>query len=136
MANLGRPPKFNDPDQLETMTKEWWKSIEGTEEVPDIEGWAVYLDTTRKTLFEYEAKPEFRNTIKRWKDKIFARKKQLALRGKLNPAIFIFDAVNNTDYVNASQQRVDNKSEILHKFESMDDAQLDAAIKAREDRIS
>lgn len=96
----GRPPKFSSPEELEAMTQEWWISVIATENIPDIEGWAVYLDTTRKTLFEYESKPEFSNTIKRWKDKIFAEKKQLALKGKLNPAIFIFDAINNTDYRN------------------------------------
>lgn len=105
MSNpVGRPPKFNSTEQLEKLSKAWWKSIEGTEEIPDIETWAIALDTTRKTLFEYEDKPEFSNTIKRWKDRIFASKKQLALRGKLNPAIFIFDAINNTDYRNRTEQ--------------------------------
>jgi hypothetical protein len=105
MSNpVGRPPKFDSPEQLEQLSKSWWESIEGTEEIPDIETWAIALDTTRKTLFEYEDKPNFSNTIKRWKDRIFASKKQLALRGKLNPAIFIFDAINNTDYRNRTEQ--------------------------------
>lgn len=132
----GRPPKFETPEELDHVTQEWWDSIKDTDEVPDIEGWAVYLDTTRKTIFEYESKQEFRNTVKRWKDKIFAKKKQLALRGKLNPAIFIFDAVNNTDYVNASQQRVESKNEHTHKFEGMSDEELDRAIQAAEDQLS
>lgn len=119
MSNVGRPPKFTNVNELDELTQAWWDSLED-DDIADVEGWAVALDTTRKTLFEYEKKEEFCNTIKLWKEKIFAKKKQLALKGKLNAAIFIFDAINNTEYRNQSAVDHTSKGEsmapILVKF--------------------
>lgn len=94
----GRPKKFTAVEELQQKIDNFFVDCEEKEDIPDIEGLAYYLNTTRKTLFEYEKQEEFSNTIKRTKDKIFYFKKQLAFKGKINPAVFIFDAKNNHDY--------------------------------------
>jgi hypothetical protein len=105
----GRPPKFETPEDLENQIELFFDYCEEVDEVPDVEGLAVYLDTTRKTLWEYEKKDEFSNTIKRCKDKIFHKKKQLAFKGKINPTVFIFDAKNNHEYTD--KQELDHTSQ-------------------------
>lgn len=104
---VGRPPKFENPEQLQQMFDEWKTTFtQENDEIPDVEGLCVYLDCSRQTLFEYGSKPEYSDAIKRIKDWIHAKKKQLAFKGKIPPAIFIFDAINNTDYRN--QTNVDH----------------------------
>jgi hypothetical protein len=104
----GRPPKFESPDQLYEMFLEWKAEVtkEGNDEIPDVEGLCIYLDTARQTLFDYERKPEYSDTIKRIKDWIIYKKKQLAMRGKIPPAIYIFDAKNNAGYVDRTEQNL------------------------------
>ena len=77
--------------------------------VPDIEALAEYLDTTRKTIHDYEKKPEFSYTIKRLKTKIFNKKKQAAFKGKIPAAVFIFDAKNNHGYRDKQEVKHEGK---------------------------
>lgn len=58
---------------------------------------------------------------------------QYAMIGKLNAGFAQFFAVNNLGM--KSKTFVDNSGEVVHRFEDMNDEQLDAAIKAREARL-
>ena len=100
----GRPLKYT-LQELEEQIEEYFTKVnsEGSDEIPDIEWLAFHLDTTRKTLLDYENKDEFSYTIKRAKDKIFYYKKQLAFKWKMNPTIFIFDSKNNHDYTDKTE---------------------------------
>lgn len=124
---VGRPPKFDSPEQLEDMFEQWKASFaDGTNsDIPDVEGLCVHLDTARQTLFDYEKKPEYSDTIKRLKDWIHYKKKQLAMNGKIPPAIYIFDAKNNAGYVD--KQEVDQKTsgEVIIKTVSYKDTDSD-----------
>ncbi len=73
--------------------------------VPDIESWAAYLGTTRRTILRYEKSrgKEWQQAISAAKEIITACKKQLAFIGKMPPVLAIFDLTNNGDYVNASE---------------------------------
>ncbi len=108
----GRPPKFESPEYLQGLFQEWKAQIDnGTiTDIPDIEAFCDFVGAWRDILIEYEKKPEFSNTIKQIKNFIYYKKKQLAMTGKMNPAIFIFDAKNNAGYVD--KQEVDNS----HRF--------------------
>jgi hypothetical protein len=104
----GRPPKFRTPRKLRAMFLEWKQKIETDEinDIPDIEAFCDYIGAWRDLLAEYEKKPQFSDTVKSIKNWIYYRKKQLAMQGKMNPAIFIFDAKNNAGYVDKTE--VDN----------------------------
>ena len=101
---LWRPLKYTS-EELEKKIEEYFIKItdEQNDEIPDVEWLALYLDTTRKTLLDYEKKEEFSYTIKRAKDRIFFYKKQLAFKWKMNPTIFIFDSKNNHDYTDKTE---------------------------------
>lgn len=102
--DVGRPLRFT-LKELEEKIEDYFKKVtqlwpDGLfVEIPDIEWLAYHLDTTRKTILDYENKEEFGYTIKRAKDRIYFYKKQLAFKWKLNPTVFIFDSKNNHDYV-------------------------------------
>lgn len=106
---MGRPTKFETSDELWQKFIEWQEELSpgGSlhEEVPDVEGFCNFISCYRDLFSEYEKKPEFSDTIKRIRNWMHYRKKQLAFRGKLNPAVFIFDMKNNAGY--ADKQETD-----------------------------
>jgi hypothetical protein len=104
----GRPPKFTSPEHLQHLFAEWQVSFgeERKDEIPDIEGFCDFVDAYRDILSEYESKKDYSDTIKRIRNWIYFKKKQLAMQNKMNPTIFIFDAKNNAGYVD--KQEVDN----------------------------
>lgn len=59
-----------------------------------ITGLAVFLDTSRETLLNYESKGEFFDTIKKAKEKIYAYAEEFLYSGK-NPTGAIFNLKNN-----------------------------------------
>lgn len=64
----GRPLKFKTPEELQKKIDAYFN--ETKEEELMITGLAVYLDTSRETLMNYEKKDEFFDTIKKAKAKI------------------------------------------------------------------
>ncbi len=108
MSNpVGRPPKFSDSRELENKFTEWKKTLEfgGSSygEIPDIESFCNYIESYRDLFSEYEKKEEFSDTIKRIKNWIYYKKKQLAMANKMNATVFIFDAKNNFGYVDKQE---------------------------------
>ena len=72
--------------------------------IPDIETLCCYLGITRKTLALYRKRNEqWEQAIDLVKDGIMACKKQLAQTHRMPPLIYIFDAVNNFGYHNATE---------------------------------
>lgn len=110
---VGRPPKFKTAEELNLVFEAWQKEFKMGglyfNEVPDVEGFCHYIDSYRELLMEYERKPEFSRTVKRIKNWIYYRKKQLAMAGRMNAAIFIFDAKNNAGYTDKTE--VENSGE-------------------------
>lgn len=128
----GRPPKFESPQHLLTLFTEWKDSfvLGGLRhgEIPDVEGFCDFVDAYRDLFSEYAKKDEYSDTIKRIKNWIYYKKKQLAMQGRMNAAVFIFDAKNNAGYVD--KQEVDNK--INGDFGvTLNAEQLDQLIRAR-----
>ena len=73
--------------------------------VPDIEGLALYLGITRKTLNQYERNRgnDWKEQIDKIKNAIMAVKKELAFHQQIPTVYAIFDQVNNGDYRNVSE---------------------------------
>lgn len=66
----GRPLKFQSVVELERMIAGYFKKRDENKEPYTITGLAVALDTTRRTLLDYEEKDdEFSHTIKKAKSK-------------------------------------------------------------------
>jgi len=113
----GRPLKFESPDVLWLAFEDWRdtfiRKVEPSGEIPDIEGFCDFVGAWRDILNEYEKKDEFSVTVKKIKNWIYYRKKQLAMANKMNPAIFIFDAKNNAGYIDKTEQDITTAGEKL-----------------------
>jgi len=95
----GRPLKFKTPEELEARG---WEYIEKTGINSTITGLAIHLGTTRKTLCEYEKKPEYSNTVKRLKHQCEHYMVQRSLTER-NQAAAIFLLKANYGYIETSK---------------------------------
>ena len=77
-----------------------------------ITGLAVFLNTTRETLTDYEAKKKFSDTIKRTKEKIHAYAEEALFIGK-NPAGVIFNLKNNWGWKDKTETDINAKIQPL-----------------------
>lgn len=116
-AKMGRPKKYT-PQSMQAKIEQYFPHCKEQDEIPDVEGLCVYLEICRDTLLDYQRQPDFSDTIKKAKTKIFAEKKQLAMRGKMNSAVWIFDAKNNHGYVEKIENdlNIRNYESIAEKF--------------------
>ena len=81
--NIGRPPKWNTPEELQKEIDAYFEKCEATKEPLTITGLALALDTYRDVLMDYQNKDEFSNTIKRAKLRIEnAYEKRLIVNGR------------------------------------------------------
>ena len=67
MADVGRPPMFKDPAEMQAAIDEYL----GTTPIKTISGLAYHLGfESRQSFYDYESRPEFSYTIKRARTKI------------------------------------------------------------------
>lgn len=108
---IGRPVTFDDPVKFSEMVSDYFDRVAMLREVPTITGLAVYLDTDRKTLYNYRSKDDFFPTIKRALAKCEAAIEQRAMLGGINATMAIFSLKNNYGWVDQTQ--VDNKIQVV-----------------------
>jgi hypothetical protein len=99
----GRPLLFKNKDKLDKRIESYFKECVLKEDIPTISGLAVFLDTSRETLCNYQKKEEYFDTIKGAKDRVVSLQEQLAMKNKINPTVWIFSAKNNLDYVDKKE---------------------------------
>lgn len=127
---LGRPSVVTP----ELVRKAWqyttnWKRTGDV--IPMAEGLAIYLHIHKDTLYAHEEFSDVLNAIKTAQAHALANG---SLGGYLNPVISKLILASKHNYVEKSA--VDATAQVTHKYEKLDDEELDRAIKAREDRIS
>lgn len=95
----GRPPKWNNVEELQNMVDAYFLSITDDKgeyiKPPTITGLAIALGTNRETLCNYEEKEQFFDTIKEAKSRCEEWVEQNALMGKANATFSIFNLKNN-----------------------------------------
>lgn len=101
----GRPLLFTSPEDLQAKIDAYFKECDSTL-LPDgkttrpytITGLAVALETTRRTLLDYEEKDEFSHTVKKAKAKIEQSYEERALTGQASAPVSIFTLKNNFEW--------------------------------------
>ena len=134
-------PKYSTHEELAEKLEGYFPYCEENEEVPNICGMALFCGfASRNSLEDYEQKsPAFLHVIKRAKTRCYNAKLSAAMKGKLNPTIFIFDAVNNHDMFNS---RSDNKNEHTGKdggpirYSDMTEEDLETQLRMRQAEIN
>ena len=89
MAKRGRPKKFT-LKELEKRIAGYFAHCDEHKEPYCITGLALALDTSRRSLLNWEKDDEFFHAIKRAKDECEFYIEKEALKGKLPPAVAIF----------------------------------------------
>lgn len=114
---VGAPPRFRTKAELIAIFEAWKLEFQDggklSDDIPDVEGFCDYIDSYRDLFSEYAKKDEFSDAIKRIKNWIYYKKKQLSMKGKMPPAIFIFDAINNAGYSNKTETDITTGGEKL-----------------------
>lgn len=126
----GRPPSYTDDEQGLQMfmdrTVDYFRHIKAVNEnreteqmlLPDIESWAVYLQITRATIWNYRKRRggAWADYIDRVKTLILAQRKDAVSRFKMPPMTYIFDVVNNFEgYYNTSEIKISAEHEAEEK---------------------
>ena len=118
----GRPMKFSSVEELQQKIDLFWEDVDEGKIKPTVSRLAVYLDTSRATLINYEAKEEYFNTIKKAKDRIEAEYEDRLIEGKATAGV-IFALVNNSGWVNKQETKINHSGKVHYDsigFESDD----------------
>jgi len=123
-TKTGRPAKFNTPEELEAKIEEYFikcpdKRKIGTDAglldipTPTLSGLALYLGfADRHSLFDYEQRKEFSNTIKRARARISQVYENLTHSSNCTGAIFMLKNLGFSD-----KQEIEHSGEV--KFTQM-----------------
>ena len=91
----GRPLKFQRVQELQDRIDSYFSECEAKGKVVSVTGLALYLDTSRETLLDYQEKPEFSDAIKKAKLRCENWVEEGALSNKVNATSAIFNLKNN-----------------------------------------
>lgn len=109
----GRPLKFQTVEQLDSMIEEYFSYCDIEKKPYTITGLALWLDTTRETLLDYQERPEFSDTIKRAKSKCENWVEENALMNKINATTAIFNLKNNYGWKDKTEQDITSQGQQL-----------------------
>lgn len=104
----GRPLKFQSVEELSDKIADYFNNT--SLELQSITGLAIYLDTSRETLREYQERPEFVDAIKAAKDKV---EYAYELRGIKRGNAFDIFALKNFGW--RDERSVEHSGEITQK---------------------
>lgn len=134
VSRTGAPAHYEDDEQglqeFWSTSKEYFQAIveqnraagEPTQMlIPSIEMWCSFLGIARTTLFNYQRRSdEWKNCINFFKTVIYAAKNELASHGKISPVLLIFDSVNNFDYRNVAEFKLEPVQEKDNNLPNID----------------
>ncbi|MFS4438605.1 terminase small subunit [Paracoccaceae bacterium GXU_MW_L88] len=109
----GRPLKFESVEALEEMIESYFVDCDQSKKPYTVSGLAVWLDTSRQTLINYEDKEEYFDTIKRAKARCEAWVEENALMSKTNATFSIFNLKNNFGWKDKTEQDVTSNGESI-----------------------
>ena len=105
----GRPLKYKNVEELQKALDDYKGYLQETDRPPTIAGLAYYTGIDRQTIYNYQKRDEFFDTLKKFRDWIIMNYEEHAIAGKnAGGVIFLLKNYGYTD-----------KQEITHegKFE-------------------
>ena len=117
---MPRPNKFKSVEEMQKAIDKYFKDCDANERPYTISGLAYALDTTRRTLLDYEENDEFSHTIKKAKAKIEQFVEERLFAGS-NTAGVIFNLKNNYNWVDKQEIAADVNSDVTINIELTDD---------------
>ena len=117
---MARPNKFKSVEEMQIAIDNYFKDCDANERPYTISGLAYALDTTRRTLLDYEENDEFSHTIKKAKAKIEQFVEERLFMGS-NTAGVIFNLKNNYNWKDKQEIEADVNSTVDITVELIDD---------------
>ena len=115
----GRPLKFETPELLENQIESYFISLQDPDDEhiykrpPTVSGLAVFLDTSRETLMNYEARDEYFDAIKKAKERIHAFNEEQLYRNTQVTGV-IFNLKNNFGWKDRNETDVTTKGQAIN----------------------
>jgi hypothetical protein len=108
MAKTGHPPTYNSPDEMAPLIDAYFDECDRIGEPYTVVDLALAVGfSSRQTLLDYAAKPEFADTIKRAKSRIEGQRcRDLVRVDTRNSNGIKFDLTNNFGYT--ERQEIDH----------------------------
>jgi len=75
----GRPPRFKTPEELQEKVDEYKQHCKDEEELPSFAGLATFIGMDRQSVYDYENREEFSDTIKHVR--VYIQKEWIQLLG-------------------------------------------------------
>jgi hypothetical protein len=135
--------KYEDIEDFRAKIVEYFDYITesnhaGAKLIPDIEGFCCYAGICRDTLNDWEHRrdPNFRETIRAFKNAVASYKKQLALKGKIPPIVFATDFNNNHGYTQKQEVSIHATNQLqpnLTREQIIEKVKADVVIDVDED---
>ena len=105
----------SEEDCVKMLRAYFTERIAESGEVPDIEGLAEFLHTTRDELFRLKEHRVYGEYLGRAFNSIAKAKKQLAFAGKLPAAVLSFDLKNNHGYRDKPEERSETGTTVVFR---------------------
>lgn len=121
MSEIGRPKKFKTVEEMQKAIDEYFKYCDMNEKPYTVSGLAYALNTTRRTLLDYEEKDEFFHTIKSAKARIERFNEEMLYRKDVPTVGVIFNLKNNYDWKDKQEIEADVNSDVSINIELSDD---------------
>ena len=122
-AKKSRKVFVSETDCMHKLACYFGEHIQETGEVPDVEGLAEFLGTTRDELFRLREHRVYGPAIERAFNSMAKAKKQLAFSGKLPAAVLSFDLKNNHGYKDKPEERSESGCTVVFKGKAEEWAQ-------------
>lgn len=117
----GRPLKFKSAEEMQTIINQYFAKCDAEKKPYTVSGLAVALDTTRRTLLDYEEKDEFSHTIKKAKAKIEAYNEEMLYNKNIPTTGVIFNLKNNYGWKDKQEIEAEVNSDMTINIELSDD---------------
>lgn len=114
--SVGRPLKYTSVEEMQKDIDEYFAECDENGKPYTVSGLAYALDTSRRTLLNYEEREDFFHTIKKAKDKIECFNEELLYNKNVSTTGVIFNLKNNYDWKDKQEIEADVK---VNKLEDL-----------------
>lgn len=121
LNETGRPCKFESVEEMQMKIDEYFKTCDENGKPYTVSGLAYALDTSRRTLLNYQEKEEFFHTIKKAKDKIEQFNEELLYSRDVPTVGVIFNLKNNYDWKDKQEIEADVNNDVTINIELSDE---------------
>lgn len=117
----GRPLKFESVEVMQEVIDKYFAECDEKQKPYTVSGLAYALNTTRRTLLDYQEKDEYSHTIKKAKAKIERFNEELLYSKDVSTTGVIFNLKNNYNWKDKQEIEAEVNSDMTIRIELIDE---------------